>query len=75
MQPSSLWLTTKNICVNKHLDNKKPHCNPPKHWWTFLFAVHAFADEARRVFVGLQGLTTTFSEQRSRMDGLIITYF
>ena len=65
MQSSSRWLTTNIICVNEHLYNKKPHGTLPKCWWKFLFAVHAFADEARRVFVGLQGLTTLLSKQRS----------
>ena len=37
--------------------------------------MHAFEDEARRVFVGLQVLTTLFSEQRSRLAGLVNTYF
>ena len=65
MQLSSRWLTTNIFRVNKHFDNKKPHCTSPKHWWTFLFVVHAFADEACCVFVGLQGLTTLLSKQRS----------
>ena len=74
MQSSSRWFTTNIICVNEHLDNKKPHCTPPKRWWIFLFAVHAFADEARRVLFGLQGLTTLLSEKRSRPAGLVNTY-
>ena len=36
--------------------------------------MHAFADEAHRVFVGLQGLTTLLSEQRSRLAGLVNAY-
>ena len=75
MQSSSRWLTTNIIRVNKNLENKKPHCTPPKLWWTFLFVVHAFADEARHVFVGLQSLTTLLSEQCSRLAGLVNSYF
>ena len=65
MQLISRWITTDIIHVNEHLDNKKPHCTPSKSWWTFLFVVHAFADEARHAFLGLQGLTNLLSEQRS----------
>ena len=36
--------------------------------------MHDFADEARRVFVGLQGITTQLSEQRSLLAGLVNTY-
>ena len=75
MQSSSRWITTNIIHVNEHLDNNKPHCNPPNRWWKFLFAVHAFVDEARRLFVGLQGLTTLLSLQRSRLAGIVNTYF
>ena len=74
MQLISRWLTTNIIHVNEHLDNMKLHCTPPKRWWIFLFAVHAFADEARRVLVGLQGLTTLLSEKRYRPAGLVNTY-
>ena len=65
MHSSSRWLTTNIIRVNKHLGNKKPHCTLPKRWWTFIFALHAFADESCCVFFGLQGLTALLSEQRS----------
>ena len=75
MKSSSQWLTTKIICVNEHSDNKKPHCTPSKHWWKFLFVVHAFEDEACCVFVGLQGLTTLLSKQRSWLAGLVNTDF
>ena len=75
MQSSSRWIKTNIIRVKKHLDNKKPHCTLPKRWWKFLFAVHAFLDEVRRLFVGLQGLTTLLSEQRSWLAGLVNTNF
>eukprot|EP00171_Calliarthron_tuberculosum_P016065 IDg16065t1 len=74
MHSCSRWLTKNVVRVCEHLKEKAPRCAPAMVWWTFLFAVHAFADEARRVFVKLQGHTTLLAEQRALLLGLVDTH-
>lgn len=74
MSSSTRWLVSNRVRVQQHLDNKRPACTPTPMWWTFLHFISAFAEEARAVFVSLQGLTTLASKQRQRLSGLIDTY-
>lgn len=74
MYSTTHWLVQNRDRVQRHLDDKKPNCAPDKVWWIFLHAMHAFADESRKVFTSLQGLTTLVSEQHARISGLVDTY-
>ena len=71
MQSTSKWFTYNIIRVQEHLYLKKPCCIPTKHWWVFLFAVNDFEDEARRVFVVLQGLTNFLVQQGAQLSGIV----
>ena len=75
MKPRSKCLTTNIIRVQEHLEVKKSRCTPLKHCWIFLFYVNAFYSEASHVLVILKVLTTFFSNQCSRMSGLVDDYF
>lgn len=70
MFSSTQWLVENRRRIQQHLDQKKPAWAPSKVWWIFLHGLNAFAAEAKAVFISLQGLTTTISQQRSRLTGL-----
>ena len=75
MHSSSKWIKNNIICVQEHLDLKNPNYTPTNNLYIFHSSVDLYADEARRVFFRLQGLTTLLYHKQTQISGLVHIYY
>ena len=72
MQKLLTWLVTKRPRLQRHFYEKKPACTPQQSFWVIVYVLKAFVDVVNVCLVAIQGLDTLLSQQKARIEKLII---
>ena len=72
MQKLLTWLVAKRPRLQRHFDEKKPACAPQKSFWIIVYVLKAFVGTVNRCLDAIQGLSPFVSEQKKRLENLVI---
>ena len=72
MQKILTWLVAKRPRLQRHFDEKTPTCAPRQSFWIIVYVLKAFVETVNRCLVAIQGLSPFLSEQKKRLENLVI---